>query len=136
MKKRVITISESELRKVIIESIKEQNQLNENILNKIIDPIKNVYHGLRGALKTGHGYDYMKYASELNNITRDLKKFDAPNEKIMLRLKTMYNEVRVLNMRQDLKNNVLNAIKGAYNSFRTYTNYIDSLSRAVQKRLS
>lgn len=136
MKKRTITISESELKKVISEIIKEQNQLNENILNKIVDPIKNVYHGLRGALKTGHGYDYMKYASELNNLTRDLKKFDVPNEKIMLRLKNMYGEVYALNMRQDLKNNILNAIKGAYTNFRTYTNFIDSLSRAVTKRLS
>ena len=136
MKKRTIRISESELIKIISEVIKEQNQLNENIFNKITDPIKNVYHGLKGAVKTGHGYQYMRYASELSNLTRDLKKFDIPNEKIMIRLKNMYTEVQSLNMRQDLKDNILNGIKGAYTSFKAYTNYIDSLSKAVTKRLS
>lgn len=133
--KRTVILSESQLNEIIKEVIKENNMLNEGLLDKVIDPLRNTYHGFRGMVK-GFGKDYFRYASELKNIVRDLKKFDVPNEKIMIRLTNMYNEVQNLNMRPELKKNILDAIKGAITNFRMYTNYIDSLYNAVTKRLA
>lgn len=134
MKKKVV-ITEEKLVRVIREVISENQEMHENLLNKVLDPLRNVYYGMKGAFKTGHGYDYMKYVSELRNIVRDLKRFDQPNEKIMIRLENIKTELQTKNIRQDLKDNLENAIDQAILHFRAYTKIIDKILQVTTARV-
>jgi len=90
---------------------------------------------MKGAFKTGHGYDYMKYVSELRNIARDLKRFDQPNEKIMVRLQNIKTELQTKNIRQDLKDKLDYAIDQALLHFRAYTKFIDKILQDATARV-
>ena len=80
---KVVKLTERELNNIVKRVIQEQ-EMEEGIF----DPLVNAAQGLKGVWR-GEGYDYFKYLSSLRQLTRKLKKLDAPNLKIMDQLRDL-----------------------------------------------
>lgn len=139
MKKRIIKITESQLKR-IVESVSNnindysENELDEGILDRIKQPFQKLKYGIKG-IRGGYGYDYMSYLVELRNILKDLKKIDRPNEKIMVKLESLKNKVQSSSMRPDLKQDMEVAIVNASRHFRVYQLYIEKLFDTANQTL-
>ncbi len=139
MKKKVIKITELQLKK-IVESVSEniqdfsENDLDEGILDRIKQPFQKLKYGIKG-IRGGYGYDYMSYLVELRNILKDLKNIDKPNEKIMIKLDNLRNKVTTSSMRPDLKQDMETAIVNASRHFRVYQLYIEKLFNTANQTL-
>jgi hypothetical protein len=130
-----IVITEEKLIQVIHEVLEENKEMKEALLDKITDPLKNIFYGLKGGFKTGHGYDYFNYVSKLRNIARDLKRIDRPNEQIMNKLNELRNEISVKNIRKDQKDTLIFNIDKAIFHFKNYSMFIDNLLKGATRRL-
>ena len=120
-----IRITESQL-EYISKMIAEESQVDENIFNKITDPIKNTYYGVKGAV-TGYGYNYMKDLSELKNLVQQLKQHDAQNQKIMGRITQLNNNIVNAKMRPEYKKSLMDSINGTIQNFNQYQQFLNSL---------
>ena len=78
---------------------------------------------------------YFKYLSSLRQLTRKLKKLDAPNVKIMDQLRDLKNKVQSSKMPPDRKQNLLTSIDGAINHFTAYANLINTIEQLATQRL-
>ena len=127
---KVVKLTERELNNIVKRVIQEQ-EMEEGIF----DPLVNAAQGLKGVWR-GYGYDYFKYLSSLRQLTRKLKKLDAPNVKIMDQLRDLKNKVQGSKMPPDKKDNLLKAIDGAINHFTVYANLINTIEQIASQRLS
>jgi HEPN domain-containing protein len=126
---KVIRLTETELNNLVKRVIQEQ-EMEEGIF----DPLVNAAQGLKGVWR-GYGYDYFKYLSSLRQLTRKLKKLDAPNVKIMDQLRDLKNKVQSSKMPPDRKQNLLTSIDGAINHFTAYANLINTIEQLATQRL-
>ena len=78
--KKVNTLSESDLERIVKKVIQEQ-ETNEGPL----DAIGDLYRGVKG-IKRGYGMDYFQNMSRLDRLVRKLKKLDEPNVAVMTEL--------------------------------------------------
>jgi len=127
---KVIKITESDLEKIILRVIEEQ-ELEEGLF----DPIVNRYQGLKGVWR-GEGYDYFKYLSSLRQITKKLKKLDEPNSRVMNQLRDLKNKVSISKMPTDKKDNLSNSIDAAINHFNAYSNLINTIEQLASQKLN
>ena len=123
---KVVKLTERELNNIVKRVIQEQ-EMEEGIMD--------TFQGLKGVWR-GEGYDYFKYLSNLRQLTRKLKKLDAPNVKIMDQLRDLKNKVQGSKMPPDKKDNLLKAIDGAINHFTVYANLINTIEQIASQRLS
>ena len=126
---KVIKLTEADLENIVRKVIEEQ-ETQEGIF----DPLVNAAQGLKGVWR-GEGYDYFKYLSSLRGLTRQLKKLDAPNAKIMTQLTDLKNKVSVSKMPPDKRKNLIDAIDGAIGHFNAYSNLINTIEQLSDKRL-
>ena len=98
---KVVKLTERDLNRLVQRVIEEQ-EMEEGIF----DPIVDRYQGLKGVWR-GEGYDYFKHLSSLRGLTRQLKKLDVPNAKIMTQLTDLKNKVSVSKMPPDKRKNLI-----------------------------
>lgn len=124
-----IKITKSQL-EFLTEKVQQKN-LEEGILGGI----KDVYRGLKGVWR-GEGFDYFKYLSTLQRLTKDLKKLDIPNKKIMTQLTDLKNKISVSKMPTDKRDNLIKTIDDAMSHFDSYSNLIDKIETAATQKVS
>lgn len=102
-------------------NILEKRMLNESteVDEAILDPVKNVYQGLKGVWR-GEGYEYYKYMSALSNVIRDLNKVDKPNHKLMNDLTDLKTKINASKMYKSKKQQLTNYIDEAEKYFNNY----------------
>jgi len=125
------------MNKKLIISEEEKNrilELHSEPKEGILDPVKNVYQGLKGVWR-GEGYSYFKHLSELGNIVKQLKNLDKPNQSIMTKLDLLKNEILSSKMPQDKKDRLKTHIEQAISHFRTYETYVNAIDRAVGQKI-
>jgi hypothetical protein len=127
---KVVRLTESDLERIVNRVIQEQ-EMEEGIF----DPIVDRYQGLKGVWR-GEGYDYFKHLSSLRGLTRQLKKLDVPNAKIMTQLTDLKNKVSVSKMPPDKRKNLIDAIDGAIGHFNAYSNLINTIEQIASQRLA
>jgi hypothetical protein len=115
---KIIKLTESDIKRLVNKVI-EEKEIEEGIF----DPIKDVYHGVRGLVR-GQGYNYSKYTSSLQNLVKDLQRLDKPNHKIMEELTKLRTKVDGSNMPMERKNELLRNIDGAIRYFKVYADFI------------
>jgi hypothetical protein len=128
--KKVIKLNESDLINLIQRVIKEST-IEEGIFGGISD----IGQGLKGVWR-GEGYDYFKYINTLKRITQDLKKLDAPNHKIMIKLTELKNKIGSSKMNQQKKDNLTNAIDQSIRHFTAYAGLIDQIEQKANQKLN
>jgi hypothetical protein len=101
----------------------------------IFDSIRNTYQGVRGFFK-GQGYNYFKHISELKNYVKDLKRLDAPNHKIMVRLAMLENKIMTSNMEDSKKTELSNKLKEVIKHFNDYSSGIDGIESMLLQKLN
>lgn len=126
---KIIKLTESDIKRLVNKVI-EEKEIEEGIF----DPIKDIYHGVRGFAR-GQGYSYSKYTSSLQNLVKDLQRLDRPNHKIMTELTNLRKKVEGSNMPMDRKNELLRNIDGAINNFNTYANFIKRIDELTSNTL-
>lgn len=126
---KVIRLTEKELNN-IVKRVVQESEMEEGIF----DPITSRIQGLKGVWR-GEGYDYFKYLSNLSQLTRQLKKLDEPNAKIMVKLTNLKNKVLSSKMPPEKKSNLSSAIDQAINHFTSYSNAINTIERLASDRL-
>ena len=122
---KVIKLTEKDLNKLVERVIKEQ-EMEEGFL----DPVKNVYQGLKGAWR-GEGYEYYKYMSTLNNIIKDLKRADRPNHKLMDNLLELKEKIKTSTMQKSKKNLLEKFIDEAEKYFNLYQTSLDGIEAVL-----
>lgn len=127
---KVVKLTESDLERIVIKVIQEQ-EMEEGIF----DPIVDRYQGLKGVWR-GEGYDYFKHLSSLRGLTRQLKKLDRPNIKIMDELLTLKGKVSSSKMPPDKKQNLTDTIDKAIQHFNAYSTLINTIEQMASQRLS
>lgn len=131
MIKKNFIINESQFEILVKHLSENKKQTDEGIF----DPVKNIYHGLKGVWR-GEGYDYFKYLSELRNLTKKLKKLDEPNHKIMTQLTSLRDKVTSSKMPTEKKDNLLNAINSAMSHFNSYSDLINQIETLASQKLN
>lgn len=126
---KIIKLTESDIKRLVNKVI-EEKEIEEGIF----DPIKDVYHGVRGLVR-GQGYSYSKYTSSLQNLVKDLQRLDKPNHKIMTELTNLRKKVDGSRIPTDRKNELLRNIDGAINNFNTYANFIKRIDELTSNTL-
>ena len=121
----------NKLIKKIIQEETQKKEMDEDIL----DPLRNVWAGVRGTFK-GEGYEYFNYLSQIKNLSRDLKRLDKPNHNIIKKLQKINDELQNSKMNQTKKQNIKKVIDGAIHHFNQYTSYIDAVENAINTKLS
>lgn len=127
---KVVRLTEYDLERIVIKVIQEQ-EMEEGIF----DPIVDRYQGLKGVWR-GEGYDYFKHLSSLRGLTRQLKKLDRPNIKIMDELLTLKGKVSSSKMPPDKKQNLTDTIDKAIQHFNAYSTLINTIEQMASQRLS
>lgn len=127
---KVIRLTETELNNLVKRVIQEQ-EMEEGIF----DPLVNAAQGLKGVWR-GEGYDYFKHLSSLRGLTRQLKKLDVPNAKIMTQLTDLKNKVTVSKMPTDKKQNLINTIDKAIAHFNAYSGLINTIEQLASQKLA
>lgn len=127
---KVVKLTESDLERIVVKVIQEQ-EMEEGIF----DPIVDRYQGLKGVWR-GEGYDYFKHLSSLRGLTRQLKKLDRPNIKIMDELLTLKGKVSSSKMPPDKKQNLTDTIDKAIQHFNAYSTLINTIEQMASQRLS
>lgn len=127
---KVVRLTESDLERIVVKVIQEQ-EMEEGIF----DPIVDRYQGLKGVWR-GEGYDYFKHLSSLRGLTRQLKKLDRPNIKIMDELLTLKGKVSSSKMPPDKKQNLTDTIDKAIQHFNAYSTLINTIEQMASQRLS
>ena len=126
---KIVKLTESDIKRLVNKVI-EEKEIEEGIF----DPIKDVYHGVKGLVR-GQGYNYSKYTSSLQNLVKDLQRLDKPNHKIMIELTNLRKKVDGSRMSTDRKNELLRNIDGAINNFNTYANFIKRIDELTSNTL-
>lgn len=126
---KIVKLTESDIKRLVNKVI-EEKEIEEGIF----DPIKDVYHGVRGLVR-GQGYSYSKYTSSLQNLVKDLQRLDKPNHKIMTELTNLRKKVDDSRMPTDRKNELLRNIDGAINNFNTYAEFIKKIDELTSNTL-
>lgn len=129
--KRIIKLTEGDLFKIAKKIINEEKR---EIEEGIFDGISDIYQGLKGVWR-GEGYDFFRYLNQLKKITQDLKKLDAPNHKIMEKLKDLKNKVSNSKMPPEKKGQIIYEIDEALENFKKYSEHIDKVERLSNERL-
>lgn len=119
--KKVNTLSESDLERIVKKVIQEQ-ETNEGPLDSIGD----LYRGVKG-IKRGYGMDYFQNMSRLDRLIRKLKKLDEPNVAVMTELAELKTKVSSLNMPQQRKQAIMNLIDNSIYHFNTYNRINDQI---------
>jgi seryl-tRNA synthetase len=120
------------IRQIILEETSQNGEVDENVLNKIVDPFRNMVTGVKGVWR-GEGYDFYKYLSELRNVARDLQKLDQPNNKIMDKLTDLSNKIQNSKMEDRKKRAINAAINKAQGHFEEYSKYIKLIETDINK---
>jgi hypothetical protein len=120
------------IRQIILEETSQNGEVDENVLNKIVDPFRNMVTGVKGVWR-GEGYDYYKYLSELRNVARDLQKLDQPNNKIMDKLTDLSNKIQNSKMEDRKKRRINAVINKAQDHFEEYSNYVKIIETDINK---
>jgi hypothetical protein len=120
------------IRQIILEETSQNGEVDENVLNKIVDPFRNMATGVKGVWR-GEGYDYYKYLSELRNVARDLQKLDQPNNKIMDKLTDLSNKIQNSKMEDRKKRRINAVINKAQDHFEEYSKYIKLIETDINK---
>jgi hypothetical protein len=116
-----------------------ETQINE-IMNSgevdeaLFDSLRNTYQGVRGFFK-GQGFNYFKHISELKNYIKDLKRLDAPNHKIMVRLTILENKIMSSNMEDSKKTELSDKLKEVVKHFNDYSTGINGIESMLQQKL-
>lgn len=127
--KKNIKITESQLN-YLTEKV-HQKQIEEGIFGGI----KDIYQGLKGAWR-GEGFPYFKYLSTLQRLTKDLKKLDQPNKKIMTQLTDLKSKISSSKMPTDKKDNLTKTIDAAIGHFDSYSNLIDKIETTASQKMA
>ena len=120
------------IRQIILEETSQNGEVDENAINKIVDPFRNMVTGVKGVWR-GEGYDYYKYLSELRNVARDLQKLDQPNNKIMDKLTDLSNKIQNSKMEDRKKRRINAVINKAQDHFEEYSNYVKIIETDINK---
>jgi|688.fasta_scaffold1009090_1 hypothetical protein len=127
--KKIVYLTENDLYRIT------NRVLNENIIEEgIFDGITNMFQGLKGVWR-GEGYDFFWYLNSLKNMTKELKKLDQPNLKIMDKLTELKNKISVSKMPPEKKEQLIFEIDAALENFKEYSEHIDKLERVADERL-
>jgi hypothetical protein len=124
--KKVNTLSESDLERIVKKVIQEQ-ETNEGPL----DAIGDLYRGVKG-IKRGYGMDYFQNMSRLDRLVRKLKKLDEPNVAVMTELADLKTKVSTLNMPQQRKQAIMNLIDNSIYHFNTYNRINDQIISQIE----
>ena len=124
--KKVNTLSESDLERIVKKVIQEQ-ETNEGPL----DDIGDLYRGVKG-IKRGYGMDYFQNMSRLDRLVRKLKKLDEPNVAVMTELADLKTKVSTLNMPQQRKQAIMNLIDNSIYHFNTYNRINDQIISQIE----
>ena len=127
---KVVRLTESDLERIVNKVIQEQ-EMEEGIF----DPIVDRYQGLKGVWR-GEGYDYFKHLSSLRGLTRQLKKLDVPNAKIMTQLTDLKTKVSASKMPPNKKQNLTDTIDKAVQHFEAYSKLINTIEQIASQRLA
>lgn len=127
--KKIVKLTEKDMTKLVQRVIEEQ-EMEEGFL----DPVKNVYQGLKGAWR-GEGYEYYKYMSALNNIIKDLKRADIPNHKLMDDLLKLKGKVIASKMNTAKRDQLERYIDEAEKYFNLYQTSIDGIQAVLNTYL-
>jgi len=134
--KRVVKLTEKDLTNIVKRVISEQ-ELEEGIMDTIknikdkITSIPDIYRGAKG-LYRGYGMDFFKNMSRLQRLTKELKRLDIPNEKVMNELKNLKTKVSSLNIPQANKDQIVNHIDKTLQSFDDYSKNNDVVLSDIQ----
>ena len=123
-------MNDNRIKKIIREEINKKQEIDEAIL----DPVRDVWSGVKGVFR-GEGYSYYKYLSQLKNLSRDLKKLDKPNHNIMKKLNEINSHIQQSKMRPEQKQNIKTIIDNATHHFNQYSRYIEAIEQAISNKI-
>jgi uncharacterized protein YukE len=127
--KKIIKLTEKDMENLVKRVIQEQ-ETEEGIL----DPVKNVYQGLKGVWR-GEGYDYYKYMSALNNVINDLKRDDKHNLKMMGDLPKLKAQILSSKMPKNKRNQLVRYINDAEKYFNLYQTSLNGIQVVLNSHL-
>lgn len=105
--------------------------ISESVDEGLLDSAKDYLAGAKGIVR-GYGKDYFMNMSRLRRLINQLKKLDAPNEKVMLELKSLKQKVSSLNMPQQRKDNLIALINNSVYHFETYNTINDQILNQIK----
>ena len=126
-----------------IKHIQESNRLlekrliseKEEVDEGLFSGVRDAYNGLKGVSR-GYGYDFSKHASSLRGLVRKLRKLDEPNAGVMTELSKLRVKVDTSSIPPQRKQELLNNIDAAINSFDNYSSNIVNIENITNNILS
>jgi len=105
--------------------------ISESIEEGLLDTAKDYLAGAKGVVR-GYGKDYFMNMNKLRRLITQLKKLDAPNEKVISELKSLKQKVSSLNMPQQRKDNLIALINNSVYHFEVYNNINDQILNQIK----
>lgn len=126
---RKIYLTESQLRRVIHNTIEEQSFFKDgrNPLSRVGD----FFGGLKGIYK-GEGFKYGEHSTALSRFLNRLKKLDVPNEEVMKHLDKLIDRIDKSSMTQDRKDGLKSMIQDVQKEFKEYQDELDSTINKIK----
>ena len=117
--------------KIIITESQYKFLTEQEVWEDIFSGIKNAYRGLNG-VKRGYGLDYFQIMGRLESLVKRLKQLDVPNEKVMVEMEKLKNNVSRLGIPQNRKDALLGLIENSLVHFRKYSDINDQILTQIK----
>jgi hypothetical protein len=117
--------------KIIITESQYKFLTEQEVGEDIFSDIKNAYRGIKG-IKRGYGMDYFQNMGRLESLVKRLKQLDVPNEKVMVEMEKLKNNVSRLGIPQNRKDALLGLIENSLVHFRKYSDINDQILTQIK----